>query len=319
MKLVAFLMAFLTAAFSCLADYTLEDISPHFPTSTPIIWQAPTNHLPKSFWIYQKSPHVFSAVTISNAIVLASFQDKGFPKPSKNKITLWATPHNGEPRPPYFEIDPELGVISYSLGDRAPDSEGSVSKDAAAIERAWNYLADLDIDRSQFVRTNLAAPGTWGVFFPRQIDGVQMSDDSQGFSFQQIGTDKIRCFSLSLPNLERKQNGRAATPQQIIACIRAFKTPSPPNGDEPDYFARIRNLGNARKVTIVKITPCYGEGIYGETPTTTEPSKIVMPIAELEAIADFGNSNVVVRLYAPLIATEVDRLLSQKKASVRNP
>ena len=147
-------------------------------------------------------------------------------------------------------------------------------------------------------------------FLPRQIDEIPIHDESEGFSFQQFGNPKkIRCFSLALPNLRRIQNSQAASPQQIIACIRAFKTPSPPEGEETDFFGRIKNLAKARKLTITKITPYYGEGIYGETPTNNEPPKVVMPLAELEAVAVFGSSNATVKLLSPIISSEVDRLL----------
>lgn len=292
---------------------TLEDICPHLSTNAQIIWQAPTNHLPKSFWIYRKLPRVFPAATISNAIVLASFQNKGFPKPSTNQIVIWADRTDGEPEPPYFRITPENGEIFYSLGDRAPDSPPEVLKNQAAVESAWDHLAQLGIDRSQLVKTNVASYGVWGVCLPRQIDGIRFYDKSEGFSFQQFGSPgKIRCFSLTLPNLGREQEGLTASAQQIIACIRALKTPSPPNGNESDYFERIKNLAKVTKLTITKITPYYDEGVYGEAPTNNEPSRFVTPIAELEAVADFGNSNVTVRLLSPIIASEVNRLLQAK-------
>lgn len=295
------------------AALTLEDISPHLSTNAQIVWQAPTNHLPKRFWIYIKLPRVFSATTISNAIVLASFQDKGFPKPSTNRIFIWADSTEGEPQPPYFRITPENGEMSYSLGDRAPDSPQEIFKDEAAVERAWDRLDQLGIDRSQLVKTNVASYGVYGVFLPRQIDGIQVYDESEGFSFQQFGSHgKIRCFSLTLPKLEREQESPTASAQQIIACIKALKTPSPPNGEESDYFGRIKNLAKATKLTITKITPYYGEGVYGEAPTNNEPSRFVTPIAELEAVADFGNSNTTVRLLSPIMSSEVNRLLKAK-------
>ncbi|MGB8369638.1 MAG: hypothetical protein ACLPYZ_07785 [Limisphaerales bacterium] len=314
MKTFVFLAAILATAFSSqAAPVTLEDISPHLSTNAQIIWKAPTNTLPKSFWIYKKLSRVFSAATISNAVVLASFQNKGFPQPSTNRIVIWADPLDGEPQPPYFRITPEDGEISYSLGDRAPDSTQEVCKDEVAVERAWDRLAQLGIDRSEFVKTNVASYGEWGVSFPRQIDGIQFYDDSEGFSFQQFGKEgKIRNFCLTWPNLEREQNSPTASPQQIIACIRAFKTPSPPNGEEPDYFGRIKNLAKATKLTITKITPYYGEGVFGEVPTNNEPAKIVTPIAQLEAVADFGNSNATVRLLSPIISSDVNRLLKAK-------
>ncbi|MGO8838027.1 MAG: hypothetical protein ACLQQ0_11445, partial [Limisphaerales bacterium] len=290
MKVFAPILAML---FSFRADaLTLEDICPHLSTKAQIVWQAPTNQLPKSFWIYKKLPQVFQATTISNAMVLASFQNKGFPKPSTNRVVIWDDRTEGEPQPPYFEIAPEYGAITYSLGDRAPDSPQEIFKDQAAVERAWDRLAQLGIDRSQLVKTNAASYGVYGVCLPRQIDGIRFYDESEGFSFQQFGSHgKIRYFSLTLPNLEREQESPTASAQQIIACIRALKTPSPPDGEERDYFKRIKNLAKVTKLTITKVTPYYGEGVYGEAPTNNEPSRLVTPIAELEAVADFGNSN----------------------------
>lgn len=303
-----FLAALLAAVFSSFADYTLEDLSPHFATNMPIVWQAPTNQLPKSLWIYKKLPRVFSAATISNAIILASFQDKGFPPPSTNETFLRADRTYGEPRPPYFEIRPEWGEISYSLGDRAPDSAEKIANDEAAVQRAWDCLRQLGIDRSEFIKTNAAGSGTWGVFLPRQIDGIQIYDESEGFSFQQFGGHgKIRSLWLALPNLERQENSPTASPQQIIACIRAFQTPLIPGG-KPDYFARVEILTKTEKFIITEVTPFYGEGIYGEPPTNDEPPKTVTPIAELEAIADFGNSNMPIRLFSPITVSEVARL-----------
>lgn len=226
MKVFAPILAIIFS-FRAVALTSLEDISPHFSTNAQIFWQAPTNHLPKSFWIYKKLPRVFSATTISNAIVLASFRDKGFPKPSKNQIVIWADRTGGEPQPPYFRITPENGEIFYSLGDRAPDSPQEIFKDEAAVERAWDRLDQLGIDRSQLVKTNVASYGVYGVFLPRQIDGIQVYDESEGFSFQQFGSHgKIRCFSLTLLKLEREQESPTASAQQIIACIKALKTPS---------------------------------------------------------------------------------------------
>jgi hypothetical protein len=90
-KALLFFTAIFATAFSSFADFTNspENFSPHFSTNTGIIWQAATNDLPKSFWIYKRlPPHPFSATVISNAIVLASLQTKGFPKPSTNDFYI---------------------------------------------------------------------------------------------------------------------------------------------------------------------------------------------------------------------------------------
>lgn len=312
MKSFAILAAILATAYSpSAAPITLEDISPHLSTNAQIIWQAPTNNLPKSFWIYKKSPQFFSPTTISNAIILASFQGKGFPKSSTNQTVIWGDRFEGEMQPPYFSILPDTGQMSFTLGDRGPQSPEGISTNEAAVQRAWACLAQLGINRSEFLKTNAVALGGYGVFLPRQIDGIEVYGGSEGFQIQ-ISKQKIVQFCLLFPNLERDKQNQVASPQQIIACIRAFKTPSPPNGDEPDYFGRIKNLAKAKKLTITKVTPYYGEGVYGEAPTNGESPNIVIPIAELEAVASFGNSNATVRLLSPILSSEAVRLLEKK-------
>jgi hypothetical protein len=309
MKAFALLIAIFATVLSSAAAITIEDISPHLSTNAQIIWQVPTNAFPKSLWIYKKLPQTFSATTISNAIVLASFQGKGFPKPSTNQIVIWDKRFDGEPQPPYFSILPNIGQMSFTLGDRRPDSLEQIATNQAAVEHAWNCLAQLGLDRSQFVKTNDTGAGGYGVFLPRQIDGVRVYGGAEGFQIQ-FGKQKILQFCLLFPNIERDKKSEIASPHQIIACIRAFKTPSLPNGDEPDYFGRIKNLANAKKLTIVNITPYYGERIYGEDSNGESP-KIVTPIAELEAVADFGNSNATIRILSPILSSEVVRLLKQ--------
>jgi hypothetical protein len=312
MNAFAIIAAILAMAFSSsAAPLTLEDISPHFSTDTQIIWQAPTNNLPNIFWIYKKSPQIFSATTISYAIILASFQDKGFPKPSTNRVVLWAGGFSGEPQPPNFAILPDVGQMSFTLGDRKPDSPEGIATNQAAVERAWNCLAQLGLDRSQFIKTNDSSSGGYGVFIPRQIDAIQVFGGSEGFQIQ-FNKQKVLQFCLLFPNLVRDKQSQIASPQQIITCIRAFKTPSLPNGDEADYFGRIKNLAKAKQLTITKITAYYSEGVYGETPTNDELEKNVSPIALLEAVADFGDSNATIRLMSPILSLEVSRLLENK-------
>lgn len=309
MKIIITLAAIFAVMFSSAAEQiTIEEISPHFSTNTPIFWQAPMDHLPKNIWTYKIVPRVFSATTISNAIVLAGFRDKGFPKPSTNRIIIWADHSEYETMPPYFSVLPDVGQISFTLGNRTPEGKPEISK-TEAIERAWKCLFQLGVDRDQFLKTNAASYGTVGIFLPRIIDGIQVQNEDQGFQVRLGKERKILGFHLLWPNLEREQNYNIASPQEIIACVRAFKTPSPLDGEEVDYFGRIKNLAKAKKLTITKITPYYGEGVYGRAPTNNEPIKIVTPIAELEVVADFGGSNTTVKLLSPILSAEVARLL----------
>ncbi len=252
---------------------------------------------------------VFSAAAISNAIVLASFQAKGFPQPSTNRIVIWDYYHEGEPEPRYFEISPDLGQMSYTMGDQAPDSL-EIFTNETAVQRAWDFLPRLGMNQSEFIKTNTGVDGVWGVFLPRQIDGVQIFEDLEGFSFQQfVDQTKMRGFSIVMPKLERYRSEATASDQQIIACIRASKTPIIANDDELNYLDRVKSLAKTKKFIITNFTPYYSEGVYGGT--NYERTDLVTPLAKLDAIADFGNSNTVVHMYSPVSSSDVKRLLGK--------
>ena len=228
------------------------------------------------------------------------------------RTVIWADHMEGEPRPPSFMIMPENGIIQYDLGDRWPNSPQEILSSQAEVEYAWDCLARFGIDRTQFVKTNIA---TYGVFFPRQIDGIRFHDDSEGFSFQRFGKGaNIRGFGVTFPNLHRTRDDTTATPQEIIACIRAFKTPVAPSREETDYFGRVKNMAKVKRLTITRLTPFYGEGTFGEMPPENELPPIVRPLAQLEATATFGTNNTRtrVRLFAPILSSDVERLLGNK-------
>ena len=335
MKTFAFFAASLAAAFSSLADTSsLENFSPHLSANAPIIWQATTNHLPKNIWIYRRlGPRIFSTTVISNAIVLGSLQSKGFPQPSTNQTCFTADEDINSPcgHPCIFFINPDSATLSYTI--RHPDvgSGEDIPSDKAVVKRAWDCAFQLGVDHAQVVEKELTSHFNSdengdkltnqicgrGVYLSRQLDGICFwgnGDDSsnEGFWIEFGSHGKIRSFSLNWPSLERYKNHQTASPQQIIACIQSHKIIVIPNADEETYFQRVKALANAKKITVTKITPCFSEGVYGETPTNNEPSKYVSPIAELEAVADFGNSNATVRLFSPILSSEVNRLLKVK-------
>ena len=155
MKSFVMVAAGLAAILSSAVAGTVEDFSLHFSTNTPITWRAPTNHLPKRFWTYKRLPQVFSAAAISNGIVLAGFEKKGFPRPSTNEVVLWADHPDAEPRPPYFAIHPKYGQMSFTLGDRAPDSQKDVARDGAAVRRALKCAALLASISTEENRPNI--------------------------------------------------------------------------------------------------------------------------------------------------------------------
>lgn len=328
MKTIVTLMVILLAAFSSLAGLdALEKFSPHFATNAPITWKAPVNDLPKNFWVYRKIlPKIFPSTLISNAVVLGSLQDKGCPSPSTNEICLDYDPSPCG-HPCTFRISPKFAILSYTVTNYVNGSSEAIPGSEMVIKRAWECAARLDIDRSQLVQRTVrthfcdynqngrnATNNACGreILLSRVIDGISFYDGTEGFSIEFGSHGKIRCFSLDWPALKRSESRQTASPDQIVNCIKAHKTIMIPNDDEPGYFVRLKSLANARSVTITKLTPYYSEGFFGETPREQEPAKFVAPIAELEAVADLGNSSLTVRLFSPVLSSDVVRLLGDK-------
>jgi hypothetical protein len=61
-----------------------------------------------------------------------------------------------------------------------------------------------------------------------------------------------------------------------------------------------------------RITPYYGEGIFGEEPKDDTPAEFITPFVEMEVNADLGGSNSEVRLISPILASDIKRLLEIK-------
>jgi hypothetical protein len=335
MKTFALMAVVLTTAFGSLADTSsLERFSPHFSTNTPIVWTAPTNHLPKTIWIYRRlGPRIFSATVISNAIVLASLQSKGFPKPSTNQTCFTADEDINCPcgHPCIFFINPNFASMSYTIRHPGMGSGEDIPSDEAIVKRSWDCAFQLGVERAQVVKKDMTSHYNTdengvklgnqicgrGVYLSRQLDGISFwsnGDDgsNEGFWIEFGSRGIIRSFSLTWPKLERCEIQPTTSPEQIIACIRAHKIIVIPNADEEKYFERVKALANAKKFTITKITPYYGEGVFGEVPANDAPPKLIAPIAELEAVAGFGNSNLTVRLLSPVLKSDATRLLKDK-------
>jgi hypothetical protein len=330
-KAFALIVAILATAYSSPADSTnyLENFSPHFSTNTEILWQA-TNHLPESFWIYKRLPtRPFLASVISNAVVLASMQDKQIPKPSTNEFFI-ATHHSNpmETGFIFFLIQPATTTISFCSTNNI-FSTNDVPDNEAVTRRAFECAARFGLDRAYLVPKNVYnasnAPGRTdiftngicarGIYLSRKLDGIgffgDANDISEGFSIEFGSHGQIRSFELVWPNLERYQNSPTASREEVMRCIRERRILIFPDNDEPNYFERVKGLASAKSFTITKITPYYQEGVFGETPANDSPAEFIAPFAELEAIADFGNSNATVRLVSPIMSSDVTRLLAK--------
>lgn len=321
MRALAILAAILATIFSSLAGSanSLDRFSPHFSTNTEVLWRAPTNRLPGSFWIYKRlPPRPFSVAAISNAVTLASVQDKGFPKPSTNAYFIWSAPNPCGMSFSIFSIQPASATISFSSPTQNL-STNDIPKNEVVTMRAFECAARFGLIPADLAPQNVYSSSNAagcdqtltndicarGIVLSRKLDGVSFWGDanngSDGFSIEFGSCGQVRSFSFVWPDLERSRKGIASNSKEIINCIREHRVIVLPD-DEPNYFERIKLLAQARTFTITKITPFYGEGVFGEVPTNEVPPQFITPFAELEAVADFGNRNSTVRLLAPILS-----------------
>ncbi len=209
MKNFAVIAAISATALSSFADVTnsLENFSPHFATNTQIIWQAPTNHLPENFWIYKRlPPRPFSASVVSNAVILASLQDKGFPKPSTNAFFIWSAPNPCGMGFSIFSIQPASTTISFSSTNQNL-STNNVLDAETVTKRAFEYAARFGLDQGHLIAKNLYTASNAagceeavtngicarGIFLARQLDGIAFfSADNEG-----VGADGMSCWQVS--------------------------------------------------------------------------------------------------------------------------
>jgi len=330
MKFFFFFLFILWGAIPAIADFpTLQELDSHLFTNAAIIWQAPTNNLPKSFWVYERAlPHVFPANVISNAIVLGSLQNRGFPRPSTNDFFI-APPEPPEypgPISTLFGIRPGDANLYFSLPDPDAFSSKGIPDDGTIIKLGQKYASQLGIDpmklASRKLYTHFSDTGSntvcgRGVFFSRNLDGTVFfseadeGESAEGFTIEFGGQGKIRSFSLRWSDIMPYKNERTATLNEITRCVRAHKLIVMPNGEESGYFRRLQALAGTETLTITKITPYYGEGIFGESPADDTPCRFITPFAELDAVADFGTSKAPVKLLSPILASEVSRMLKK--------
>jgi hypothetical protein len=330
MKTLALLAVILALNFSCLAEEpTWQELSARAFTNASIVWQANTDGLPKSFWTYKIiRPHVFSRGTISNAIVLGHLQARGFPEPSTNGTCISDDCHCSCVVHCFFSTYPDGASLNFS-SPLQTNSTQHIPSDSQITKWAWSCAFRLGVDPTQVVQKDFTTHfnsdtngnslmneiSGRGVYLSRILDGIAFNGDGtdtcgDGFWIEFGSYDLIRNFSLIWHDLKKDQQIPTASTAQIIQCIRAHKTivfPEPHH--EEDYFPTLKMLARTKRLTITQLTPYYGEGVFGVTPTNGAPEAFMTPYAELQAVADFGTSNLTIRIASPIISTDVERLL----------
>jgi hypothetical protein len=318
--------------FQAEASKAANNCSPQFPSHIPIIWTAEMNFLPKSLWIYQKSDaRIFPWAVISNAMVLAGYQDKGIPKPSTNDTCIVddSDCHCHCTTVCNFLIHPSEGVLSFE----APNQNNStqwIPDDQTVTNMAWICARQLEVEPNQVIFKGIRSHFNLdtndmeltnqisgrGAFLSRQFDGIPfIGNGNDGFiseglyiEFGSYGT--IKNFAFIWPELKRCRLEAVVSRQQIMECLKANKLNLFPEGDnDTNYFGRIKSMAEAKSLTITKLEPDYIEGGFVAETNEQGLPKFIAPIGKLEALAVIGDSNVMIHFFCPLLASDADKLL----------
>jgi hypothetical protein len=302
MKCLASTAFLLFVSFASPADsFRLEGQAYQPSTNIDIVWKA-TNDLPRGLWIYKVMPEAFSAAVVSNAMVIGRFQKKDFSKGDhpllKDKHLIyffdWNEPNR---RRRSLYIAPTLGAMEYqSEADATAPVEGVPTSDEAEM-LAREILFQLGIDRSLLAdkvqkgyddtttkfdrnRKQLGPPqvNRRGVAFARRIDGVLLSQ-SWSFLIHFGNHGAVEDFSLNWRNLLPYESRHVLTTNQIVEAIKSGKAVL------AEQFGDLTDLNQTKKLTVLKITPRYYNGRKGEA------LEFLHPYADLELVADLGNTN----------------------------
>ena len=306
----------LDAAASAAAAMTLEDLAPHFPASTEIVWGASVAPMPAALPIYSTRARHFSRTTISNAMVLAGFPPKG----RLPAVLGFAGERNwaGIGFAVWISCQARDGISYQGLPDRN-DPDGVPSAEEVS-RRAWQYVALLGIDRSELFekleshtaenchhgQTNRIA--SRATFLSRWVGGLEIREF--GFRIRFGAHSQITDFGLFWPNLRRAGTRPLARPQQLVQCIRAHKTPLALVWEQDGDWAVLNLLTNAAKFTITRVTPVYTERGFGPERDGQPQTPCFAPWAELEGTAQLGKTNLNTRLLVPLLSEDVVWLLA---------
>jgi hypothetical protein len=321
MKPAVFFILLLTLCVSSLAqNVPFSHLGRPFSyTNLPLVWDAPTNHLPRTVWIYRAVPSEVSPMTISNSVALGSFTEKdrkkvvGYPRtisyadPS-GKRTLW--------------INSDWSFIDYanSEADNMHISEG-VPSEQQALEMGIALFPKLGVDRNQLAKkpnsdelrasftegtatlyktisslayaTNLHMRG---VTFMRSLDGIDFSGGyARGGCTIEFGHHaKISRIRVAWRKFVRDKLYETVSPDTLGKWITEGKAVWYSLPDSPDI-----PWPEVKKITINKITSLYYSEGYSEY---DKPQNWACPFAEMAVTADCGKTNFTFFLDCPILS-----------------
>jgi len=280
-----------------------------FRPSAPITW-AVTNHLPNSIWVLKSVPRPFSEIAISNAMAIGSFSPLNRIKSEEKGLLHFQDNRDKTYMTRYLKMSPLNGAISYYNGRADGKKIENVPTFEQAEKLAMDYFRRLGADTNQVLSKPISRTESTtrsldkktgregqptvkgrGIMLYRQIHGIEIS--GSWFHIEFVTDAKIPTLEMHWRNFEDARSYPVANANQLMQWVKAGMAVNPSPVPIP-----IEEINRAQKLTITKVTPYY----LGDP--HNQPQEFVYPFAEIEMVAENGNSKTTFRLHCPIIETK---------------
>jgi hypothetical protein len=311
-KIILFVLIQTIWAAGFSQSLSLQNLGDTFQrTNLEVRWDAPTNALPHTVWIYRLLPRTFSPEAISNLVALGGFTGKDITKSNANEVV-----YKSAGKHPAKQLAVSRGSIEYlhSINYGPTNLAEDVPEMSQMQELTIKFLSKLGISLSDIERTTNGTPNFhfWEPFkeyylpdktitnvefravdFRRSIDGAAFIGGGTGgdgeIEFGEYGN--IVKIDLSWRNLERYKSYPTVTRETTVEWIREGKAV---------YLGVPMNLGDidwptVKSLTIKKAELCYYAG------DRLAPSDWLIPLVSLWTTVDTGHGNINVEIDCPII------------------
>ncbi len=309
--LLLLLQVFCAAGFSQNLRFT-EPFEIHIPARADleVRWNAPTNKLPPSIWVYHLLPRKLSPEILSNLMVACSFT---FKDGTRNGDLLIFKSSDGSRD---LRVSWPSGTIDYNTTETFSPTNlvKDVPSNKQTIKLAEKFLPKLGINLADIEKKENSSepefhPFQWGgtyfvdhkpiheirvceIHFKRAVDGIPFLGYCTGGSGEIKFGERGRIVRILITwrNMQRDKLYPASTPEMMVKSIRegkAIQEPAPDNSGGIDWRT-------VKSVTVKKAEPCYYAG--GD-----HPSDWLEPYAALWATVDTGHGNIDVEIDCPII------------------
>lgn len=277
-------------------------------TGLKVIWNAPTNSIPSTIWVYRLSPRRFSPEVLSNLIDLCSFTEKDTAKQDSDGVAFRSADNSRR-----LDVSFTLGSIEYQITSHYSHTNlaEDVPDEGRMPELTTNVLQKIGISLSDIAKTTNGAPNFhfWqplkmyyvnhsfvtniefrGARFQRSVDGVPFVGLGAGgdgeIDFGEHG--KISKIDLSWRNVERYRAYPTISPDSMMKLIRKGVAVHGPIRIDVGEI----NWQTIKSVTVSKAKLCY----YAGDP----PSDWLFPFAALWTTVDTDSGNIEMEIDCPI-------------------